>query len=191
MVNSNGNGNIILQQFTPPSDVSSTPSINGPTAGNSNTQIGTFSAFATNPYGENIQYYFDWGDGTSTTVWSSDGQPATNIYHSWSTGGIYNVRVQAKTANSGWSSWSNTQTVNIDNQATSISVNAYDGYGLPLNPSVYLNGNLVGYAPTIVQVPQGSSLSVDSTTWDPYFSYWPNLAYVSSDGVSYYNAIYY
>lgn len=35
-----GNGNIRLQQFTAPSDVASTPSINGPTSGNSNNQIG-------------------------------------------------------------------------------------------------------------------------------------------------------
>ncbi len=186
-----GNGNIRLQQFAPPADVASVPSISGPTSGNHGNQIGPFTAFSTNPYGQSIQYNFDWGDGTTSQVWCSDGQSATNIYHSWSSGGIYNVRVQARTASSGWSSWSNSMSVNIDNQPVSISVNAYDGYGFDLNPNIYINGNWVATSPATVQVPQGSTLSVDSSTWDPYLGYYPNLAYVDSDGVSYYTAYYY
>lgn len=169
-----GNGNIHLRYYNPPPDIASTPSISGPTAGSSGSPIGSFSAFATNPYGHDIQYNFDWGDGTTSQVWCSDGQPATNIYHTWSTGGLYNVRVQARTASSGWSSWSNTIVVNIDNYGYWLTVDAYDQYG-PFFTGVAIDSNYYG-TPVSVLVSPG----YHSVWAEPY----PGYSYLTgfSDG---------
>jgi len=169
-----GNGNIHLRYYNPPPDIATTPSISGPTAGSSGSPVGSFSAFATNPYGHDIQYNFDWGDGTTTQVWSTDGHPATNVYHTWSTGGLYNVKVQAKTASSGWSSWSNTIVVNIDNSGYWLTVDAYDQYGLFFT-GVSIDGNYYG-TPVSVLVGPG----YHSVWAEPY----PGYSYLTgfSDG---------
>ena len=127
-----GNGNIRLQQFSPPADVANPQSIYGPTEGSDNTQIGPFNAFATNPYGNSVKYQFSWGDGSYTTTddYYPDGQPATGIYHSWSSSGAYSVSFRAKTQNSDWSGWSNAITVNIDPPPTySTTINVYQTWG--------------------------------------------------------------
>jgi hypothetical protein len=163
-----GNGNIHLKNFTPPADVASVHSLNGPAAGNSNNPTGPFSAFAANPYANSVQYRFDWGDGSNTTTnFYSDGEAATNIYHTWNTGGLFSVRVQAKTQNSAWSSWSDPIVVNIDNQPPcTLAVIAYDTYnGGYISPNVWIDGSWAGYAPLAVQVPP----DYYSVTLDHYY----------------------
>jgi hypothetical protein len=52
----------------------------------------SYTANATDPDGDNIQYIFNWGDGTAntTTAWTASGLPGT-AYHSWASPGDYYV----------------------------------------------------------------------------------------------------
>ena len=183
-----GNGNIHLKNFVPPSDVATVRSLNGPTTGTSNNQCGPFSAFATNPYGNDVIYRFDWGDGSQyePTNSYSDGQPATGKYHVYTAGGFYHVRVSAKTANSDWGDWSNPIIVNIDNQPNPwLTVDAYDTYYSGwINPYVSIEGVTSGYAPISVQVfPGYYSVTMDQYYGMLYLPWYSGL----TDGTNYYN----
>jgi hypothetical protein len=122
-----GNGNINLRYYTPPADVASTPSVSGPAQGVVGISY-EFSAFSTNPYGNNVQYRFDWDDGSpyTETGWYSDGTTAY-ASHSWSSGGTYNVKVQARCPSSEWSSWSNPETINIQQPQYRLTIQSSSG----------------------------------------------------------------
>jgi hypothetical protein len=83
-----------------------TPALTGPNTGVIN-EMYTFHAVTTEPDGEDIYYFFDWGDG-SKSGWLgpyTSGQEGT-AQKSWSTTGTYTVRAKAKDINhvsSGWS----------------------------------------------------------------------------------------
>jgi hypothetical protein len=126
-----GNGNINLRYYTPPADVASTPSVSGPAQGVVGISY-EFSAFSTNPYGNNVQYRFDWDDGSpyTETGWYSDGATAY-ASHSWSSGGTYNVKVQARCPSSEWSSWSNPETINILPEYRLTIYGSYGGHTVP------------------------------------------------------------
>ncbi len=73
-----------------------------------------FSSYTTDPEGEDIYYFFDWGDGTNSD-WlgpynSGDTCIASN---SWPDPGIYAVKVKAKDINDRESDWSDPLTVGI------------------------------------------------------------------------------
>jgi hypothetical protein len=73
-----------------------TPTINGPTSGRIGRAI-MFTAVTTDPEGDMIQYFFDWGDGTNTG-WTSLVPSGTIEYqnHTWSTKGTYTISVKAR-----------------------------------------------------------------------------------------------
>jgi hypothetical protein len=172
-----GNGNIRLGYFTPPPDSASTPSVSGPTTGDIGVSY-EFSAFSTNPYGHDIKYRFDWGDGSpyTETGWYSDG--ATGYAsHSWSTGGQKTVKVQARCPNSGWSSWSNPYTVQIGVIYYWLYVDAYcDYFGGVVDPYVWIDGNEIGQAPVYILVQEGWHTVTVEWNW----GYWHLLGF--SDG---------
>jgi outer membrane protein assembly factor BamB len=72
------------------------PSIDGPRKGNINTNY-TYSAVTTDADGDNVSYYFDWGDG-SNSGWTSYVPSGTsvNLFHSWQKSGFYIIKVKAK-----------------------------------------------------------------------------------------------
>lgn len=121
-----GNGNINLPEEWV-MDWPSTPSVSGPTSGEGNTSY-QFSAVSTDPFGHNIRYTFDWGDGSPQTVtgWYSSGATAY-ASHSWSSEGQYSVKVKAQCSNGGWSGWSSPRTINIGDLVT-LTVYAYNQY---------------------------------------------------------------
>ncbi|MEM2099199.1 MAG: hypothetical protein QXU99_05610 [Candidatus Bathyarchaeia archaeon] len=139
-----GNGRIHLKQFTPPPDAPGTPTISGPTMGNPSTSY-QFSAFAGDPYAHAVQYRFDWGDGTpyTTTYPRPDGTPGT-ASHSWSSGGVYGVRVQARCANSDWGGWSSLHYINIGNQQYQLTMLAENQYQYQGYVPLYIDGDYVG-----------------------------------------------
>ena len=59
-----------------------------------NGTIYNYGANATDPDGDNIQYVFNWGDGTAntTTAWSASGVQGT-AHHKWTSPGTYNITV--------------------------------------------------------------------------------------------------
>jgi hypothetical protein len=89
------------------------PVLTGPTTGVIN-EVYTYSAVATDPDGENVYYYFEWGDGTNSGwlgPYSSGQQiPAQK---SWSAPSTYTVHVKAKDINQVPSEWSNPLLVTI------------------------------------------------------------------------------
>jgi len=81
------------------------PTLTGPSSGRIGNSY-TYAATCTDPDGDQIYYWFDWGDG-SNSGWKgpySSGQTASES-HSWSVVGSYSVKVKAKdnTAESIWS----------------------------------------------------------------------------------------
>lgn len=68
----------------------------------------TFSTYTTDPDNDQILYYIDWDDGTTTwTDYYESGKPVT-VQHKWFIPGFYEIRVKAMDvhgAESNWSSW--------------------------------------------------------------------------------------
>ena len=85
---------------------------------------------------------------------------------------FYNVKVQSRCPNSGWSSWCSPLVINIGNQPVyhSLTLWAFDSYyWYDLNPNVYVDSTFVGTAPVYVQVLEGEhTVSVDESTYNPY-----------------------
>jgi hypothetical protein len=69
----------------------------------------TYSSSTTDPEGDQIYYYFDWDDGTSSGWMGpyNSGQAVT-ASHVWLFTGSYNIKVQAKDTNGAISIWSDT-----------------------------------------------------------------------------------
>lgn len=172
-----GNGNIKLRYYNPPADVASTPSVSGPTTGDP-YEYYEFSAFATNPYGHDVKYKFDWGDGSpyEETGWCSDGVKGY-ASHYWTTGGIKTVKVQARSPGSGWSSWSSPRTIAIGDLPV-LTVNSYTfQYGWCTGVPVWIDDEYVGSTPYSGYVSPGNhKIEVPN---DMYFAYFVHYYYGS------------
>ncbi|MDR0470978.1 MAG: hypothetical protein LBH79_04540, partial [Nitrososphaerota archaeon] len=86
-----GNGNIHLKNFASP-HVVTVPSISSAWKGDVGVPI-YFNVNSVDSHGHRIRYIFDWGDGTSTTTGYSNAGVSVSVPHTWSTQGIYNVKV--------------------------------------------------------------------------------------------------
>lgn len=130
------------------------PSVSGPASGDISISY-EFSAYSIDSHGHNIQYRFDWGDGSpyTETGWYSNGATAY-ASHTWTSQGIYNVRVQARCPSSGWSSWSTPRTIAIGNYHW-LTVDAYDNYWNQLNVNVWVDDVWVGASPVSILVAEG------------------------------------
>jgi hypothetical protein len=78
----------------------------GPSSGLPNTGY-NFTASASDPDGDLLDYRFDWGDGVISS-WGSATQS-----HFWSSTGVYCVKAQARDTNGAVSSWSGCKDINI------------------------------------------------------------------------------
>jgi hypothetical protein len=82
------------------------PTITGPASGKAGKSY-TYSAYATDPDGDQVYYWFDWDDG-SNSGWKgpyNSGQTAS-VSHVWSAKGTYQIKVKAKDTNGVESVWS-------------------------------------------------------------------------------------
>lgn len=72
------------------------PTIDGPTSGKAGAVL-NYTAVTTDPNGDMISYYFDWGDGTNTG-WLAFIPSGTIEHqsHTWATKGTYTVSVKAR-----------------------------------------------------------------------------------------------
>jgi aminopeptidase YwaD len=93
----------------PPAD----PVLTGPTTGVIN-EMYTYAVVTTEPDGENVYYFIDWGDGTNSGWLGpyTSGQQAS-AQKSWSTAATYIVRAKAKDINQVSSGWSDPLMVTI------------------------------------------------------------------------------
>ncbi|HEC75991.1 MAG TPA: PKD domain-containing protein [Thermoplasmatales archaeon] len=105
------------------------PSINGSTTGIVGEEY-EYTVVTTDPDGDNVYYYVDWGDGNATG-WLGPFTSGTvcNATHSWNNEGIYNVRVKAKDTWNAQSEWSSPIIVEITSQIT-VSLMLYQGWNL-------------------------------------------------------------
>jgi hypothetical protein len=89
------------------------PLLTGPTSGVID-ELYTYSVVTTEPDGEDIYYFIDWGDGTNTGWLGpfSSGQ-STTAQKSWATEATYIVRAKAKDINHVTSEWSDPLSVSI------------------------------------------------------------------------------
>lgn len=85
------------------------PTLTGPSNGVPNEEY-TFYAETTDNDGDDIKYWFDWGDGTTTKWLPENSWVASGITveakHTWDKKGTYHVKVKAKDKNNDESKWS-------------------------------------------------------------------------------------
>jgi len=89
------------------------PSITGPSSGRTRRQL-TYTATTTDPNGDQVYYWFDWGDG-SNSGWVgpyNSGADASES-NSWSADGTYEVKVKSKDTSDNESPWSDPIPVSI------------------------------------------------------------------------------
>jgi hypothetical protein len=149
-----GNGEIFLKYYDP--NYVSTPSVGGPTSGYMGTAY-EFSASSTGPYGHNIRYMFDWGDGSPYTVtdWYPNGAIA-HASHSWNSENEFDVKVKAECDNGVWSGWSSPHTIVIGDLPT-LTVTAFSGqYGELYGVPVWIDYEYAGTTPYSDYVSPGS-----------------------------------
>ena len=94
---------------TPPAK----PMLTGPDNGLIN-ELYTFNAITTEPDGEDVYYYFDWGDGTNSG-WLGPYPQATQTtaQKKWNSAGTYTVRVKARDINYAVGDWSDPLNITI------------------------------------------------------------------------------
>lgn len=108
---------VVISENQPPTK----PLLSGPTNGRINTAY-TYSAVGTDPDGDNLFYWFDWGDGTNSG-WIgpySSGQTAS-VSHSWTVRGSYPVRVRTKDVFDAESVWSDPLQVSMPKTHNHVS----------------------------------------------------------------------
>ena len=86
----------------------------GTTIGNVDVEY-TYSQSTTDPDDDLVRYRFNWGDGTYSD-WSDlrEHEHSYSLSHSWSSTGTYDIKIQAKDENGATSDWSNSLTVEIE-----------------------------------------------------------------------------
>jgi N-acetylneuraminic acid mutarotase len=90
--------------INPPETVSTPDMPSGSSAGQVGQSLAYTTGGSSSNLGDSVEYRFDWGDGSPYSSWSS----STSAAHSWSLGGPFTIRVQARcaahtTAVSAWS----------------------------------------------------------------------------------------
>jgi hypothetical protein len=161
-----GNGDIYLQNPPPNNpDPIPTPSLNcltAPSYVNSSLQ---FSAVTTDPFGYNVYYTFNWGDGTNrTTIGPLSSGTNCQTNHTYSSTGLFSVNVSAIDSAGYPSSWSSPYSVNIQN--------------LPNVPIIRVQGNARGttvgvstISVNLASLPQNGNVLVltygSSRAWSP------------------------
>ncbi|GAG34160.1 unnamed protein product, partial [marine sediment metagenome] len=126
----------------------------GPTMGDTDVTY-TYSTSTTDPEGDQIYYWFNWGDGTdSGWIGPYDSGESVSAFHSWDTQSIFKVKTKAKDVLDHVSDWSDDLPV-------------YIVYIDDILPVANANGPYEG----IVGIPVGFHGSASSGT-PPYSYYW-------------------
>jgi Zn-dependent metalloprotease len=118
-----------------------TPTIpSGPNSGDPSTDYTYSTGGSTSNFGDPIQYFFDWGDGTNSG-WLPVG--TTSASKSWASGGTYSVKTQARCAThtSATSSWSTTLSVGIGETVSAPSIPTGSSNGIPGTSYTYSTGS--------------------------------------------------
>jgi len=79
--------------------------------------IYNYSTLATNPNGIQVEYTFDWGDGTTSTTSLVNSGTSASASHAWTASGTYQVLASAMDSSGLSSGWSSPLTVIISENA--------------------------------------------------------------------------
>ena len=97
----------------------------GPASGDVNTPI-TYSTSTTDPENDMVSYWFDWGDGqNSGWVGPYNSGQTASASHTWTSTGLYQIKVKAKDTNDLESVYSDTLSINIPRSKTFDKLNMY------------------------------------------------------------------
>jgi len=80
------------------------PNITGPSDGLNGVQY-NYTVVTTDPDGDDVYYFIDWGDGTSGWYGPYPSGMMVTINHTWSNPGTYTIQVKAKDSNGSESDW--------------------------------------------------------------------------------------
>jgi len=113
----------IIEGNSPP-EKPITPS--GETNGNINTEY-YYTTNTTDPNGDDLSYFFDWGDGTNSGWLTpiSSGQTAT-ASHSWNTEDNYEIKVKARDSSLEESPWSDPLSISMPKNKMRVSIKLYN-----------------------------------------------------------------
>ena len=104
-----------LSEVSPVSNPPAKPVITGPTNGIVNYEY-NYTVVTTEPDGEDVYYYIDWGDGTNSGwLGPFSSGTSTTAQKSWNTASTYTVQARAKDINEVLSEWSDPLSVSIIN----------------------------------------------------------------------------
>lgn len=97
----------ITIEYDPPNRPPNKPDTpSGPTSGDAGTSY-TYSTSTTDPDGNTVSYYWDWGDGTNS------GWTGSSVSHTWNEEGTYSIKVKAKDSHGAESDWSDYLSVSM------------------------------------------------------------------------------
>jgi len=91
------------------------PEINGPSVGKVGISY-NWTFLSTDPEGDDIAYYIDWGDDTSNITDYFPSGTDVKVKHTWSNDGTYNITAKAQDINGAESDWSDPYSIIIENQ---------------------------------------------------------------------------
>jgi hypothetical protein len=123
-----------------PPDTPAAPS--GPSSGQKGVEY-TFSAVTTDPEGDQVSYFFDWGDGTdSGWVGPFNSGVAGTAKHTYTGVGTLSILVKAKDSNGGESGWSDPHNIVISEGAAILKIQPLKGGLFKVKTSIKNTGSL-------------------------------------------------
>ena len=107
-------------------NIPSKPTLSGPSSGKPDTSYSFTAKSTDDDSGDQIYYYFDWGDDTNSGwVGPYDSGDFCTKSHKWSSMGSYQVKVRAKDSADQESSWSDPLTITMPKGKTANLLNLY------------------------------------------------------------------
>ena len=117
----------------------------GPSSGDSGVTY-TYCTSTTDPDGDQVYYWFDWGDGVNSGWLGPSNSGVTKCAdHSWNENGIYEIKVKAKDIDDIESPWSYSLVVTIGE--VEDDEDPYVKITKPERNGIYYNNNKIGSTP--------------------------------------------
>jgi len=125
-----------------------------------------FTTTGTDPDGDDLEFRFDWGDGTISS-WG-----AASRSHSWSSTGTYYIKAQSRDSQGATSNWSGNHTLAILTNSNTITASAGTGGSISPSGSVSVtNGSSRTFTMTANQNYRVANVLVDGASVGAVSSY--------------------
>ena len=97
-----------------------------------------YSISTIDPDGDKMQYLFDWGDGTTSTIGPVDSGTIAGANHTWTKAGRYEIKAKATDSQGAASGWSESFNVTIDASPDNPSIPSGPSSGRPGTNYAYI-----------------------------------------------------